>query len=83
MFRIFKKNIEKEFWKKMQQGATSYDFVCNYKPFYDSLADYEKHKKILYNNKKWFVENIDKIQKFLPKEKFEILKVTIINNPNF
>ena len=78
MINIFRKNIEKEYWKRIKVGASSQNFLVNYNAFSGSLAEYEKHKRILSENKKWFKKNLDKIETFISTELVEILKNTII-----
>ena len=78
MIKIFRKNIEKEFWKQIKLADASQVFVDNYNPFSGSLAEYKKHKIILSEKKKWFKENLDKIETFIPTEQAEEFKNTIL-----
>ena len=77
MFGLFKKSIEKEYWKRIKQSMKSYDFVQNSNPFEVAPAKYTKHTQILADNNKWFSKNIDELKKFLNEEQYQMTKEII------
>lgn len=78
MFGLFKKNIKKEFWKRIEESRKSYDFVQNNNPFEVAPAKYEKHSRILEENRKWFKDNSEELMKHLNDEQQQFL-LEIIN----
>ncbi len=73
MFGLFKKSIEKEFYKRMRQSKKSYDFIQKNNPFEVAPTKYNKHSEILAENRKWLAENIEELKKIITDEQYEMI----------
>lgn len=73
MFGLFKKGIEKEFYKRMKQSSKSHAYIQRSNPFEVAPAVYNKHTEVLMENRKWLSENLDELKKVITEEQYEMV----------
>lgn len=76
MFGLFKKSIEKEYWKRIDECKASYVYIQNTR-FSSAPNIWENHFQKLNKNNRWFNDNMEELKKILTEDQIKMTKNAI------